>query len=364
MVDYNQINDRQLDKTRLSAQVAEKFGWSIGGYSTAYFLANEFGIIAFALTMICAAFVQTYIIRKKNTIFDDKLLRRSLAFRALSFALLTFSAITGNFSTLLISSALSGLYVGLFWPTFYSLKSSSISRWYVKEKLTACILCLISGVIIASIGPELVLVGATIAASISYVQTYKISKRVKHSDLAFQRMDYNAILALAEGCFASIINLWRGIVLLTGRVIVFGLSGILSFTLLLVITKLLGALYCHYSKFKFSEKTRISIALLLCISGIIATIIPQQESWILGILILGIGTSIIYPMTVETVKRNLSAKGTEQKGFREDWRNRGRIIGISIILFYWYVGISYQTLSMWLIVSIMVYAKIFFKQIK
>jgi hypothetical protein len=364
MVNYSQINDRQLDRTRLSAQVAEKFGWSIGGYSTAYYLANEFGIIAFALVMICAAFVQTYSIRKKNTIFDDKLLRRSLAFRVLSFALLTFSAITSDFAILLISSALSGLYVGLFWPTFYSLKSSSISRWYVKEKIIACALCLISGIIIAKIGPELVLLAATLAASRSYIQTYKISKSKNYSNLEFQRIDNNGIMALSEGCFAAIVNLWRGITLLTGNVIVFGLSGILSFTLLLVITELLGALYCHYSKFKFSEKTRISVVLLLCILGIIATIIPQQESWILGILILGIGTSTIYPMTVETVKRNLNAKGTEQRGFREDWRNRGRMIGISIILFYWCIGLPYGSLSIWLIISIAIYGKIFFIQIK
>ena len=171
-------------------------------------------------------------------------------------------------------------------------------------------------------------------------------------------------MALSEGCFAAIVNLWRGITLLTGNVIVFGLSGILSFTLLLVITELLGALYCHYSKFKFSEKTRISVVLLLCILGILATIIPQQESWILGILILGIGTSTIYPMTVETVKRNLNAKGTEQRGFREDWRNRGRMIGISIILFYWCIGLPYGSLSIWLIISIAIYGKIFFIQIK
>lgn len=364
MAYYNQSNDRQLDRTRLSAQIAEKFGWSIGGYSTAYYLADEFGIITFALVMICAAFVQTFVIRKNNIILDDKLLRKSLAFRTLSFTLLTFAALTSNFSLLLISSTLSGLYVGLFWPTFYSLKSSSISRWYVKEKIIACALCLISGIIIAKIGPELVLLAATLAASISYIQTYKISKSENYSNLEFQGIDNNGIMALSEGCFAAIINLWRGITLLTGSVIVFGLSGILSFTLLLVITELLGALYCHYSKFKLKEKTRASIALALCFTGIAATIIPNQNSWIIGILILGIGTSTIYPMTVETVKRNLSSKGTEQKGFREDWRNRGRLIGTSIILFYWCAEIPYVTLSFWLIISILIYGKLFFIQIK
>ena len=65
----NNVNDFQLHKTRFSAQSAEKLGWSIGGYSIAYALEGEIGIISFGLTMFFVASIFTIYFRKNDVKF-------------------------------------------------------------------------------------------------------------------------------------------------------------------------------------------------------------------------------------------------------------------------------------------------------
>ena len=163
-------NDFQLHKTRFSAQSAEKLGWSIGAYSIAYALEGEIGIICFGLTMFFVASIFTIYFRKNDVKFGKDLLKQSILYRISSFSILIFAVMLENYHLLLLGSALSGIYVSMFWPSFYSLKRSSVSRWYVNEKFYACILLLVSGICISKFGPGFVIILASIAAIIAYFQ--------------------------------------------------------------------------------------------------------------------------------------------------------------------------------------------------
>ena len=131
-----------------------------------------------------------------------------------------------DYHLLLLGSALSGIYVSMFWPSFYSLKRSSVSRWYVNEKFYACILLLVSGICISKFGPGFVIILASIAAIIAYFQASGISELNECTNSKYQSANMWGMLALSEGIFASIINIWRAIVLISGSIVVFEFTAV------------------------------------------------------------------------------------------------------------------------------------------
>ena len=176
---------------------------------------------------------------------------------------------------------------------FYSLKRSSVSRWYVNEKFYACILLLVSGICISKFGPGFVIISASIAAIIAYFQASGISQLNDCKNSKYQSANMWGMLALSEGIFASIINIWRAIVLISGSIVVFEFTGIISFSLLLVMTKLLGAIFTHYSKSIIKERFRIISVATISMSGIILISLPSTNLWLIGILIMGVATSLL-----------------------------------------------------------------------
>ena len=351
-------NDFQLHKTRFSAQSAEKLGWSIGGYSIAYALKGEIGIICFGLTMFFVASIFTIYFRKNDVKFGKDLLKQSILYRISSFSILIFAVMLENYHLLLLGSALSGIYVSMFWPSFYSLKRSSVSRWYVNEKFYACILLLVSGICISKFGPNFVIILASIAAIFAYFQASEISELNDCKNSKYQSANMWGMLALSEGIFASIINIWRAIILISGSIVVFEFTGIISFSLLLVMTKLLGAIFTHYSKSIIEERFRIISVTTISMSGIILISLPSTNLWLVGILIMGVATSAMYPLTIEAINSHLNFRNQNNRGFREDWRNRGRVTGATILFCLYYLEISYHSLPFFLLILILIYSKI------
>ena len=127
-------NDSRLHQVRFFAQVAEKAGYTVAGVTTAYAMGGEEGLIAFALVMLMFAWLKCHLVSLWNVELHAGSLRFSLMLRMVSFGSMAYAVMVNSFLFLIIGALCSGLFVGLFWPSFYLLKEKSIGSWFVVEK--------------------------------------------------------------------------------------------------------------------------------------------------------------------------------------------------------------------------------------
>ena len=67
------------------------------------------------------------------------------------------------------------------------------------------------------------------------------------------------------------------------------------------------------------------------------TIFGGLEIWIFGILLVGVGSSALFPLTISIIRLSLESESFEKKAFREDWRNRGRLVGTIFAAISWFI---------------------------
>ena len=356
--DFISNQKKTLYTMRLLAQIAEKFGWAIGGFAAANALAGPVGISLFGLMMVLFASAQTTLLRLLKINLGASHIRIALILRVASFGLLALASWLDNFPLMLLGSAFSGLFVGLFWSTFYKFKNGSIEGWFLLEKTMGMVLTILSGLIVAGCDTTIVFVVSMIASTCSYVTTFSLASQSLNVDsdentiAIFQdksSIQIAATLSILEGILFAMVVMTRRLVVLTETIVIPGLSGILSETLFIAAAGFLGALFTHYSKERVHFPIRLYCGLTICMIGALMACTGITEYWIVGLVILSIGLSIIFPLTHSSVRELLGDSHHAMEGFRESWRNPGRLVGSLVAVWLW---LTFESISMPFIIAL------------
>ena len=265
----NKTNDAKLHEMRFFAQIAEKSGYTIAGIGSAYTMNGTDGVIYFGLVMLIFASIQSQIISIGKFSSTNNSLKLSLVFRMLSFGVFSYALYSENFNMMLLGAALSGLFVGLFWPAFYDLKSEKIGKWHMFEKISGVVLIIATGVLVLYFDPLFVLIVSTIASSISFWKAAKIENKqgfVSSKSIPSQKGYHREkAISILDGFNGESIRMIRRLAILSGAVTIMNFDGILSFALVLGISEALGAILKQYTNFKFLEFSIITtVGCLFC----------------------------------------------------------------------------------------------------
>ena len=331
----SKTNDAKLHEMRFFAQIAEKSGYTIAGIGSAYTMNGTNGLIYFGLVMLIFASMQSQIISIGRFNLTNNSLKLSLFFRMLSFGFLSYGLFSGDFDVMLIGAALSGLFVGLFWPAFYHLKTEGIGKWHMFEKISGVVLTIATGILVIYFDPLFVLIVSTIASSVSLWKAVKIENK---ENLISSKSTYSQkgslrekVISMLDGFNGEAIRMIRRLAILSGAVAIMNLDGILSFALVLGISEAMGAILKQYTNFKFLEFSIITtVGCLFC--GI------MFNYWVIGLILIGIGTAGIFPMVHEFVRTRVSI---DDINFRERNRFNGRIIGAGFASVVYVASISF-----------------------
>ena len=331
----NKTNDARLHEMRFFAQIAEKSGYTIAGIGSAYTMNGTNGLIYFGLVMLIFASIQSQIISIFRLNLTNNSLKLSLLFRMLSFGVLSYGLYSGNFNVMLVGAALSGLFVGLFWPAFYHLKSGAIGKWHMFEKISGVVLTIATGILVIYFDPLFVLIVSTIASSISLWKAVKIENKDNSNfgkpPNSGQSSPREKAISILDGFNGEAVRMIRRLAILSGAVTILNFDGILSFALVLGISEAMGAILKQYTNFKFLEFSIITtVGCLFC--GIIF------DYWIIGLILIGIGTAGIFPMVHEYVRTRVS---NDDINFRERNRFNGRIVGAGFASVVYVASISF-----------------------
>ena len=143
---------------------------------------------------------------------------------------------------------------------------------------------------------------------------------------------------MVEGAFNWMTNLTRLLVLITGLLQVVNLPGAIGLGLLLAITQTIGAgVTCGVKEWKGgSKKLDYKLLILgLFISLFSSILLLNMLTWLAGMILLSVGTAIIFPILKDEVDQKLDRIGTGGQGLREYSRNIGRTIGSLITASIW-----------------------------
>ena len=183
--------DKTLHRMRFCAQIAEKSGYTVAGITAAYGISGIPGIISFGLCMLLFANLQSKLIFTWRLSLGSPTLRTSLILRALSFIALALGVMNASIGFMLIGASLSGLFVGLFWPTFYTMKQEGIGRWFAVEKTTGVLLTVSTGVLLLYANLLWILGLSLFATLLSLACTFRISAELfdQHFDQSISQID-------------------------------------------------------------------------------------------------------------------------------------------------------------------------------
>ena len=317
-------NDSRLHQVRFFAQVAEKAGYTVAGVTTAYAMGGEEGLIAFALVMLMFAWLKCHLVSLWNVELHAGLLRFSLMLRMVSFGSMAYAVMVNSYLFLIIGALCSGLFVGLFWPSFYLLKEKSIGSWFVVEKSAGVILILFTGILVMLINPFFILLGSFIASMIGVVLTYQFQKKSPSLNVARIQTPQNRAqlrsISFIDGFIGEGVRMIRRLALLTGAVTLFHFNGVFSFALVLAISEAVGALIKHYSRFEIKEFSAFLMA--GCFICAIST-----TFWLAGLILIGVGNAGMFPIIHEHVRARVEHF---DQHLREKNRFSGRIFGALI----------------------------------
>jgi heme/copper-type cytochrome/quinol oxidase subunit 4 len=341
----NKSDDTKLHEMRFFAQVAEKAGYTIAGVGSVYIMNGVSGLISFALIMLIFASLQSQLISLWNLNLANFSLRISLVFRMISFSLLCYGLYSTNFKIMLIGAAFSGLFVGLFWPTFYHLKNESIGKWHLIEKISGVILTIITGILVLYWNSLYILIISFASSTIGLILTYNVEDKNKKVEEQFDIDNHGyvdlKIISILDGFNGEAVRMMRRIVIMSGAVTIMNYNGILSFALVLGISEALGAIIKQLTNFEIFEFSIIVfVGCLFC--GILF------DQWIIGLILIGIGTAGIFPMVHEYVRDKIKIS---DHNFRERNRFNGRIIGASFAAFIFISSMSYTIVFIAVFVS-------------
>ncbi len=357
--DLRKIQERCMYRTRRYSQLAEKLGWNIAGYSLAYGVFGNIGIFALGLAMISSASISTGILYHFRIELRPRLIRLALALRGGSFTMMLLGGHLGNLWIFVLGGAASGVFVGLFWPTYYRIQNIwelDFSEWNARDKLAGAFIVLIAGFSVDLFGVQTVLLISLTSILVSALFSRDLilnpnylwgggNKLAPRSPLGLL-LSNHCLIATSEGALNAMANLSRIFVVLAGLIELSGLSGSASLGILLAITGAFGAGTTWAVERLAGERRSVRPCLMafgMTITFISSLMIAREDTWIIGMIILSTGTSVIFPVLKKEVDEKLHSSGSGNHGLREYSRNIGRLLGYLIIAV---IGYSYPELSM------------------
>ena len=316
--------DKTLHRMRFCAQIAERAGYTIAGVTAAYDISGVLGIISFGLCMLLFANLQSKLIFTWRLSLGSPTLRTSLILRALSFIALALGVMNASIGFMLIGASLSGLFVGLFWPTFYTMKQEGIGRWFAVEKTTGVLLTVSTGVLLLYANLLWILGLSLFATLLSLACTFRISAELfdQHFDQSISQIDLSKPrkIAFLDGAIGESLRMIRRLALLTGTVTFLGLEGVLSFALVLGISEAGGAILTRMKRIEPMHFASLGfLGSFVCILG--------AEYWLYGLLLLGMSLSGLFPVLQNEVRNLLDNANVIDLNFRERNRSEGRVAG-------------------------------------
>lgn len=309
---------------RFCAQIAEKSGYTVAGITAAYGISGIPGIISFGLCMLLFANLQSKLIFDWRLSLGSKTLRISLILRALSFVALVWGVKHTSLGFMLLGAALSGLFIGLFWPTFYTMKKEEVGGWFVFEKTSGVMLIISTGVLLVYANLLWILLVSLLATLLSFAYTFRISgdltQQYSAPSISTVKLSKPRNIAFIDGVIGESLRMMRRLALLSGTVTLLGMEGVLSFALVLGVSEAGGAILSkkewldpiHYVALAF-------LANAICILG--------PEFWLYGLLLIGISLSALFPILQKEVKAQLDLADVTDLNFRERNRSQGRAVG-------------------------------------
>ena len=322
--------------TRFSSQTAENFGWTIGGFTLAYDISGANGIIALFSSMLAMANFTTRRLRYSGNSLGPSLIRTALIWRGISFIMMILAYQSESLALLILGGGFSGVYVGSFWPAFYSIYEEDFKEWYSAEKTSAIILIILSAVCLNYLGVFFVLAISFIFVIVSYISTLIIDTRPFHTrsqkgmseSLQLRKFSRSLSpperLAFFEGSLNSSTNLCRYLIILTGTVSIQRLPEYISLGLILAISQFLGAIFSWMFCSYLSDRGLIRVGLAIC--SFSTVLLMFESSWLFGIIILSCGSSVIFPVFKDEVDRQLADLSMGESCAREKSRNSGRLL--------------------------------------
>ena len=371
--------EKSVYQTRRFSQVAESFGWSIGGYALAFSIGGAKGIVYLAICMIFAAAISSGVLYHFRVILHPSIIKWSLFCRGVSFTIMLIGGVYEDILLIAFGGFMSGLFVGTFWPTYYRIQSLcglNFSTWNLRDKLAGAAIVALSGLVIDMLGHIHVLALSLIAISGSFLFSCKLNGggdcdggreyRTVHGDV-IAISSRPSLIAMAEGAFNWTTNLTRLLVILTGSVIWGEASSSMSLGLLLSTTTSIGAtiswLLGTFPSWEVDKSSQLvtgglGLSLLACI------LLSNENWWISGMIVLSVGSSIIFPVLKDYVDSQFELNGFSGRGLREYSRNIGRSIGTLITAGIWYHAPVLHLLTIPIMGCIIIIGVLYFESIK
>ena len=334
----NNKDNKNIVGTRLFAQIAENFGWNIGGASLAYAISGPTGVISLTISMLGLAMLVTLAFNKLLIETTPDWIRRALLWRAASFVSMILGLYLWNIDFVVIGGACSGVYVGIFWPSFYRMFSSDFKMWYSFEKLSGVILTVLSGISLAVLGVGFVLSISFLSVIIAYLISYGIQGPkpaidVNMSPRTPSDVSRTDLIALLEGGLNSSTNLTRSLAILSSMVSISNMPAVVSLGLVIASSYFIGASLSWIANKALSSRIVVSVGMMLCL--ISCLLMLREETWLQGAVALSCGSSIIFPQLKREVDSNYLIMGLAGRSLREYRRNSGRLLFGLVTSFAW-----------------------------
>ena len=318
--------------------------------------------------MVLAATLASGVLFHFDISLQPILIRRALIWRAISFTMMLLGGYYSSLWLVLGGGFTSGIFVGIFWPTYYKIQricQIDFSKWNLRDKLAGALIVGISGILVESLGVEIVLLLSLVSIIISaeYSKVLTVDKGCEQiftnkSEYSLRIFSSNpSLIAMVEGAFNWMTNLTRLLVLITGLLQVVNLPAAVGLGLLLAITQAIGAgVTCGVKEWKGgSKKLDYKLLILgLSISLFSSILLVHKSTWLAGMILLSVGTAIIFPLLKDEVDQKLDGIGTGGRGLREYSRNIGRTIGSLIIASIWVTIPELYALALPIIISVII----------
>ena len=339
--------ENKLHRMRFYAQIAEKAGYTIAGVAAAFAISGVLGIISFGLTMLLFANLQSHLIKIWGFSLGCQSLRVSLVLRAGSFAFLALGALNGSIGFMLLGAGLSGLFVGLFWPTFYTMKRANIGEWFAMEKSTGVALTVFTGILVLYVSIYWVLLLSIVATLLSFSMTFSIEQeqfcQSSEQTKPCPTLSSARRVAFLDGSIGESLRMIRR---LAGTVSFFNFEGILSFALVLGISEALGAILSKSNLFTPMHFLVLAfIGCFMCMSGV--------ENWLYGLIILGMSLSALFPDLQIELKESIRISGSTDLNFRERNRIECRVVGAFLAGGVYLLQLPTEIVFIWIIFSLL-----------
>ncbi len=336
---------------RLLIQAAEILGWTVVGYKLAYQIGGDYGIIGLNLAMLISATITSGLLSKSELSFNMRIVNYAILFRIISFVMFMIAWRIEEYEYIFIGGIFSGIYVGLFWATFYKIQhrvNIDFKDWNVFEKASAIILIISTVLIVEWLGSGVLLILSLLTLLLSSV----IVSRKSRLDFLKNARDYGmkktnkftwrgtfrypAILAWLEGFLNNSVGLSRYLVILSGTIVIGELPKILTLGGIIAISTFLGAFIPKVFKTIVPERYLANIGIL--ISLISASLLVFKTTWFFGIITITCGTSILFPIFKSEVESGFEKLNLGDRCWREYCRNQGRLSSSIILGIIWIIN--------------------------